>query len=83
VEVENQIWNTFYNLHSFQIFTDFELFQRFRVKVNLTDFCSVSVIEILIAIRPALQSGQEVHPSVVQGLSQHPADMHKKYPPNE
>jgi hypothetical protein len=40
--------------------------------------CSIS----LIAIRPALQSGQGVHPSDVQGLSQHP-DMHKQYPTNE
>jgi hypothetical protein len=45
--------------------------------------CSVSLIEIIIAIRPALQSGQGVHPSDVQGLSQHPTDMHKQYPTNE
>jgi hypothetical protein len=45
--------------------------------------CSVSLIEILIAIRPALQSGLGVHPNDVQGLSQHPADMHKQYPTNE
>jgi hypothetical protein len=37
----------------------------------------------LIAIRPALQSGQGVHPNDEQGLSQHPADMHKQYPINE
>jgi hypothetical protein len=37
----------------------------------------------LIAIRPALQSGQGVHPCDVQGLIQHPADMHKQYPTNE
>jgi hypothetical protein len=37
----------------------------------------------LIAIRPALQSGQGVHPSDVQGLRQHPADMHKQYPTNK
>jgi hypothetical protein len=36
--VGNQIWNTFHNWHFFQIFTDFELFQRFRVKVGLTGF---------------------------------------------
>jgi hypothetical protein len=41
------------------------------------------LIEILIAIRPTLQSGQGVHPSDVQGLSQHLADMHKQYPTNE
>jgi hypothetical protein len=45
--------------------------------------CSISLIEILIAIRPALQSGQGVHPSYVQGLSQHLANMHKQYPTNE
>jgi hypothetical protein len=45
--------------------------------------CSISLIEILIAIRPALQSGHGVHPSDVHGLSQHPADMHKQYPTNE
>jgi hypothetical protein len=45
--------------------------------------CSISLIEILIAIRPALQSGQRVHPSDAQGLSQYPTDMHKQYPTNE
>jgi hypothetical protein len=45
--------------------------------------CSVSLIEILIAIRPALQSRQGVYPSDVQGFSQHPADMDKQYPTNE
>jgi hypothetical protein len=44
---------------------------------------SISLIEILIAIRPAPQSGQGVHPSDVQGLSQYYADMHKQYPTNE
>jgi hypothetical protein len=43
---------------------------------------SISLIAILIAIRPALQSGQGVHPSDAQGLSQHP-DMHKQYCTNE
>jgi hypothetical protein len=38
---------------------------------------------MLIAIQLALQSGQGVHPSDVQGLSQHPNDMHKQYPTNE
>jgi hypothetical protein len=37
----------------------------------------------LIAIRPTLQSGQGVHPSDVQGLSQHPNDMDKQFPTNE
>jgi hypothetical protein len=37
----------------------------------------------LIAIRPALQSRQRVHPNDEQGLIQHPADMHKQYPTNE
>jgi hypothetical protein len=45
--------------------------------------CSISLIAILIAIRPALQSVQGVHPSDVQGLSQYPVDMHKQYPTNE
>jgi hypothetical protein len=37
----------------------------------------------LIAIRPALQSGQRVHLNDEQGLIQHSADMHKQYPTNE
>jgi hypothetical protein len=45
--------------------------------------CSISLFASLIAIRPALQSGQGVHPSDVHGFSQHPADMHKHYPTNE
>jgi hypothetical protein len=45
--------------------------------------CSIRLFASLIAICPALQSGQGVHPIDVQGLIQHPADMHKQYPPNE
>jgi hypothetical protein len=45
--------------------------------------CSISLIEILVAIRRALQSGQGAHPSDVQGVSQYPADMHKQYPTNK
>jgi hypothetical protein len=45
--------------------------------------CSISLFASLIAIRPALQFGQGIHPNDVQGLSQHPADMHKQYPTNE
>jgi hypothetical protein len=45
--------------------------------------CSISLFASLIAIRPALQSGQGVQPSDVQGLIQYPADMHKQYPTKE
>jgi hypothetical protein len=45
--------------------------------------CSISLFASFIAIRPTLQSGQGVHPSDVQGLSQHPTDMHNQYPTNE
>jgi hypothetical protein len=45
--------------------------------------CSISLFASLIAIRPALQSGQGVHPSDLRGLIQHPADMHRQYPINE
>jgi hypothetical protein len=45
--------------------------------------CSISLIEILIAILLALQYGQGVHLSDVQGLIQHSADIHKQYPINE
>jgi hypothetical protein len=45
--------------------------------------CSISLFASLIAISPALQSGQGVHPSDVHGLRQHPPDMHKQYPTNE
>jgi hypothetical protein len=45
--------------------------------------CSISLFACLIAIHPALQYGKRVHPSDVQGLIQHPADMHKQYPTNE
>jgi hypothetical protein len=45
--------------------------------------CSISLFASLIAIRLALQSGQGVHPSDVQNLMQHSADMHKQYPSNE
>jgi hypothetical protein len=45
--------------------------------------CSISLFASLIAIHPALQSGQGVHPNDEQGLSQHPVDIHKQYPANK
>jgi hypothetical protein len=44
------------------------------------DLCSISLFACLIAIHPALQYGQGVHPSDVQGLSQYPTDVQKQYP---
>jgi hypothetical protein len=58
-------------------------FQGSESKLVLPDLCSISLFASLIKIRPTLQSGQGVHPSDVQDLSQHPADMHKQYPTNE
>jgi hypothetical protein len=45
--------------------------------------CSISLVASLIAIQPALHSGQGVHHGDLQGLHYHHADMHKQYPTNK
>jgi hypothetical protein len=49
VEVVNPVWNTFIYYNFFQISTDFELFKRFQVKIDLTEMCSYKLIATPIA----------------------------------
>jgi hypothetical protein len=60
MEVGNPIWNTFQYCNFFQIFTDFELFQRFRVKSSLTELWSISLVATAIETSPELKCGQGV-----------------------
>jgi hypothetical protein len=61
MEVGDPIWNTFYYCNIFQISTDFELFKRFRVKAELTELCSHSLIATPITNPPELHFGQVLH----------------------
>jgi hypothetical protein len=60
MEVGNPIWNTFQYYNSFQILTDFELFQRFRVKSSLTELWSISLVATAIETSPELKCEQGV-----------------------
>jgi hypothetical protein len=56
--VGNPIWNTFCYLNFFQFSMDFELFERSRVKAELTELCSHMLIAAPIANLPELHFGQ-------------------------
>jgi hypothetical protein len=57
MEVGNPIWNTFQYCNFFQIFTYFELFQRFRVKSSLTELWSIKLVVTAIETPPELNFG--------------------------
>jgi hypothetical protein len=67
-ELGNQFWNTFHYCNFFQISTDFEIFQRFLVKFELTKMCSDKLNPNTITNPPELNFGQEL------------IDMHTQYP---
>jgi hypothetical protein len=77
VEVGNEMWNTFHNWHFFQIFTDFELFQRFRVKSSLTELWSIKLVATAIETPPELNFGQGVFHCALQTFLYDLIDMHK------
>jgi hypothetical protein len=60
MEVGNLIWNTLHYCNFFQIFTDFELFKRFEVKLSLTNLWSIKVLATAFANQPELKFGQGV-----------------------
>jgi hypothetical protein len=80
MEVVNHIWNTFCYGNFFQISTDFELIQRFWVKFELTEICSLRQLATIIAIPPELKLGQEVLHGDLQTLHYYLIDMHKIIP---
>ena len=78
--VENQIWNTFHNWHFLQISIDFELFQRFYVKLDLTKLWSIKLIATAIANPPELNFGRGVLHAALQILHYDLIEMHKLTP---
>jgi hypothetical protein len=58
--VVNPIWNTFHDYNFLRFSTNFELFQRFQVKLDLTKLCSISLVATAIETSPQLNCGQGV-----------------------
>jgi hypothetical protein len=68
MEVGNPIWNTFQCCNFFQFSTDFELFQRFQVKLDLTKLLSIMLIATAIANPPELNFGRAVLHGALQTM---------------
>jgi hypothetical protein len=77
MEVGNPIWNTSHYCNFFQIFTDFELFKRFEVKLGLTNLWSIKVLATAFANQPELHFGQGSLQGDLKTLYYHLVDMHK------
>jgi hypothetical protein len=77
MEVGNSIWNTSHYCNFFQIFTDFELFKRFEVKLGLTNLWSIKVLATAFANQPELHLGQGSLQGDLKTLYYHLVDMHK------
>jgi hypothetical protein len=60
--------------------TDFELFQRFKVKLDLIKLCSISLVATAIENSPELNCGQGVLHGALQTLHYGHIDMHKLTP---
>jgi hypothetical protein len=70
----------FSNWHFPQISTDFELFQKFRVKNSLTELWSISLVATAIETSPELKCGQGVLHDALWTLHYDHVDMHKLTP---
>jgi hypothetical protein len=70
----------FHYCNLFQIFTDFELFQRFQLKAVLTDLCSISLIATIFPNRPELLFGKGVLHGNLKSLNCHLYNMHNLSP---
>jgi hypothetical protein len=75
--VGNSIWNTSHYCNFFQIFTDFELFKRFELKLGLTNLWSIKVIATALANQPELHFGKGSLQGDLKTLNYHLVDMHK------
>jgi hypothetical protein len=75
--VGNSIWNTSHYCNFFQIFTDFELFKRFEVKLGLTNLWSIKLLATTLANQPELHFGQGSLQGDLKTLNYHLVDMHK------
>jgi hypothetical protein len=80
VEVENPIWNTVCYCNFFQIFTDFEIFNRFQVKSSLTELWSIKLVPTAIANPPELNFGLGGLHGALKTLHYDLIDMHKLTP---
>jgi hypothetical protein len=60
VKLGNPIWSNFCYCNFFQLSTDFEIFNRFRVKSSLTELWSISLVATAIETSPELHRGQGV-----------------------
>jgi hypothetical protein len=60
MEIEDVIWDNFCNYNFLRFSTNFELFQKFRVKNSLTELWSISLVATAIETSPELQCVQGV-----------------------
>jgi hypothetical protein len=80
MEVGNKIWSNFCDYNSLRFFTDFEIFQRFYVKLDLTKLWSIKLIATAIANPPELNFGRGVLHDALHTLHYDIIGMHKLTP---
>jgi hypothetical protein len=80
VENEGVIWNNFCNCNFFWFSTDFEIFNRFRVKSSLTELWSISLVATAIETSPELHCGQGVLHGALWTLHYDLVDLHNLTP---
>jgi hypothetical protein len=80
VEEEGVIVNNFCNYNFLRFPTNFKLFQRFQVKLDLTKLWSIKLIATAIENPPELNFGRCVLHGALQTLHYDLIDMHKLSP---
>jgi hypothetical protein len=79
-EVGNPIWSNFCDYNSLRFSTGFELFQRFQVKLDLTQLWSLKLFATAIETPPELNFGPDVLHGALQTFHYALIDMHKLTP---
>jgi hypothetical protein len=80
MEEEGVIVNNFCNYNFLRFSTDFELFQRFQVKLDLAKLWSIKLIATVIKNPPELNFGRGVLDGALQTLHYDLIGMHKLTP---
>jgi hypothetical protein len=79
-ELGNPIWNTFCDYNFLRFSTNFELFQRLKVKLDLIKLWPINLFATAIANPPELNFGRGVLHGALQTLHYDLIDMHKLTP---
>jgi hypothetical protein len=80
MKLGNPVWSNFCYCNFFQLSTDFEIFNRLRVKSSLTELWSISLVATAIETSPELHCGQGVIHGALRSLHYDHVDMHKLTP---